>query len=1115
MTFDIIKIKRSIKNKKDELFPSMAKKMRYYYAENYEDIAVDNNLVLYETRDGKSIVDSPYAIFLELANSSEYSHLRHIWVIDDNSVDIKNSIPHEFRERVSFVSRGTLEYVKALLEAKYLISNATFEAFFTKKSEQIYINTWHGTPLKHMGFDIPGSVNHSQNVLRNFLMTDYILSPNNHTTNIFVESYKLKGLYPGKILEGGYPRIDLTLNSDKDEIKEKIKSYGTKLGEKPILLFCPTWKGTSIHNTSDDIDQIISETLTLVNKFKDKYEVLLKVHPFVFNKMKEEESIKTFLISDLVDANEVLSVVDVLITDYSSIFFDFLVTKKPIIFYSWDKDMYAENRGMYLNENQFPGPTAENINELVEFIEDIDNISIEFKQKYKELADLMVPYEDGNVTKKYIQYIFKDVMDENITIYDVNSNKKKLLIYPGGMVNNGITSSFLNLIDNIDYEKYDVTVIANSNNNIEINNNLKKMNKNVRPLFRFGMNILSEKDTKIDKVFNAKGIKPSERDKYPEKSYKREMNRLTGNIEFDVAIDFSGYSYYWARHILSTNANKYVIFMHNDLKEDSQKVINGKQLRKQNLEALFTIYYKFDKILSVSPMTRDVNLKKLSEFVTEEKMSFVYNSINVEHILSSGNNSQEEASNPLEIKKENKLVRETVEVPYYKNMDELAKGNSKSVFLEQNASATQHASILINETKYGKMSVNSEYIGWIDEKYFENRPSKVIERKKYHAYGTVSRGDNYTIWKELRTNTDSDIAVTTMNYFKGRYIEIRELAITEDGHFYHVYYCNKELGWVSRYPIQRIHEVSLLNPFSIYFKSKMMKQENETPVIYPNKVDRTEKYAKLNSNKEVSIWSKPDITLDALEFNLTEDYFEEYFVVVELSYFDSKTYCKLELADGSFVGFVKEDMLLYLTEDEFESAVSNQSKTDELVLPKIDLGLQKVPEFDSTFFNFVNMGRLSPEKNQKQLISAFAKFNQDIPNSRLYILGKGPLENELIDQIRELNLETKVILLGHLPSPFSFIKMTDYFILPSFYEGQPMVLLESLTIKMNILASNIPANINVIGQNEEYGLLINGTSEEAIYQGMHRAYNHEGSFKEFYSEDYNIKAMKSFYDAIN
>lgn len=81
---------------------------------------------------------------------------------------------------------------------------------------------------------------------------------------------------------------------------------------------------------------------------------------------------------------------------------------------------------------------------------------------------------------------------------------RKIINLPWGMVNNGITSSFLNLIDNIDYEKYDVTVIANSNNNIEINNNLKKMNKNVRPLFRFGMNILSEKIRKLIRCLTLK-----------------------------------------------------------------------------------------------------------------------------------------------------------------------------------------------------------------------------------------------------------------------------------------------------------------------------------------------------------------------------------------------------------------------------------------------------------------------------------------------------------------------------------------------------------------------------------------------------------------------------------
>lgn len=1113
MTFD--NVKKIIRTTKNELFPSELTKLRTYYAENYENIEIDEDLIFYETRDGNSIVDSPYSLYLELASNKKYKNFKHVWSINSDIKDIKKSIPESLRLKTIFVERGSIEYADTLLKAKFLISNSTLESFFVKRPDQIYINTWHGTPLKFMGFDIPGMVNHSQNVLRNFLMADYIISPNAHTSKIFIESYKLNGIYEGEILEGGYPRIDMTINGDKNFIKNKIKACGTKISDKPIILYCPTWKGTEVSNASDDINQIIKETLILVKEFGNEYDVLLKVHPFVFNKIREEEEISNYLISDLIDANELLGITDILVTDYSSIFFDFLVTKKPIIFYSWDKDLYQENRGMYLLDSELPGPVSENITELIANIRLVDSNQREFLKKYDDLASRMVPYDDGNVTTKYIDYIFNKSVISSINVKHVNSDKKKILIYPGGMKNNGITSSLLNLVNNIDYDIYDVTIVTNSTKNEEINNNLKKINSKARIMFRFGANILTKSEQKINKYFMDNRVSVENRKKYPEIGYRREMNRIMGNLSFDVAIDFSGYSFFWGRHILGSNSNKYVVFMHNDLMADSMREINGKMPMRQDLHGLFSIYYKFDKLLSVSPMTRDVNLKKLSEFVTEEKMSFVYNSINVDHILSSGNNNNEEASNPLEIKKENKLVRETVEVAYYKNMDELAKGNSNCVLLEQKATATQHASIQIDDTKYGKMSVDNEYIGWIEEKYFENRPSKVIERKKYHAYGTVSRGDNYTIWKELRTNTDSDIAVTTMNYFKGRYIEIREIAITENGRFYHVYYCNKELGWVSRYPIQRIHEVSSLNPFSSYFKSKMMKQENETPVIYPNKVERTERYAKLNPNKEVSIWSNPDITLGALEFNLTDDYFDDCFVVVELSYFDSESYCKLELQDGSFVGYVKEDMLLNLTKDEFESAISNQSKKDELILPKVDLGLQKVPKFDSTFFNFVNMGRLSPEKNQKQLISAFAKFNQDIPNSRLYILGKGPLENELINQIRELNLETKAILLGHLPSPFTFIKMTDYFILPSFYEGQPMVLLESLTIKMNILASNIPANINVIGQNEEYGLLINGTSEEAIYQGMHRAYNHEGNFKEFDSGDYNLKAMKSFYDAIN
>lgn len=209
-------------------------------------------------------------------------------------------------------------------------------------------------------------------------------------------------------------------------------------------------------------------------------------------------------------------------------------------------------------------------------------------------------------------------------------------------------------------------------------------------------------------------------------------------------------------------------------------------------------------------------------------------------------------------------------------------------------------------------------------------------------------------------------------------------------------------------------------------------------------------------------------------------------------------------------------MLDFINEEEFETITQiNNTKSAEDVLPKVDLAMQKVPEFDSNYFNLINMGRLSPEKNQEQLITAFARFNEEIPNSRLYILGKGPLQVELVEHIRALKLEGKVMLLGHIHNPFNFIKQNDYFVLPSFYEGQPMVLLESLTIRMKILASNIPANINVIGENEEYGLLANGTSVDDIYAGLIRAYHHEETFQEFNYIDYNKKAMATFYKEIN
>lgn len=1101
---------------KKRLKTDINKKKSEYYGSHYESTVVDDKMIVYETRDGKSLVDSPYAMFLELASDDKYSDYKHVWVYNADVPMIKESIPNHLRKKVTFVERSSMDYVKALLTAKYLINNSTFESFFIKKKEQVYINTWHGTPLKHMGFDIPGNPNHSQNVLRNFLMTDYLISPNQHTSNIFINSYKLEGIYPGKLLEGGYPRIDLTLNSDKNQVIKRIESYGAQLSGKKIILFCPTWKGTSIIDTTDDIDQIVNETLQLAKHFEQDYDVLVKVHPFIASRVLQDGRLKKHLVSDLVDANEVLSITDILVTDYSSVFFDFLVTNKPIIFYAWDKDLYEQNRGMYLDENQLPGPTVENFDELVACIEDIETFQKAFKIQYEKLAQKMVPYDDGNVTKRYIDCIFNHKKTDKIKEYNVDSNKKKILLFPGAMKSNGITSSALNLINNIDYNKYDVTVILNSRNPIECLKNIEEINPNARLIFRFGHAIFSKEERKLNSILNVNGLSKDHRDKYPKVAFKREMNRLTANLKFDVSIDFSGYSFFWGRHVLSANAKKYVAFMHNDLVADSMREVDGKMPQYNDLNALFSIYFMFDKLLSVSPMTRDVNLEKLGDFVTKEQMSYVYNTINIEQILGTEKPVETSSDEGLDIETKYLKLLKNVTIKAYKNLSDLKKQLFFNLAVTTEDKITQYASYKTKNTEYVKISVNDMYIGWIEKQYVEEKEYEVYSIEPYHMIATASYPLEQPIWNQVRKNNDTDTIVAYIGYFKDRYIETDKIAYTSGGTYVRIKYNGKIIGWMSPRALRRQHKVSNFSPLRLYFIDKLKKKEAVSPAGYTSKIELVELFGKVTKGMSVDVYNEPKGTTNSIAISTSDNYVDEVLMIKEIAWVNNASYYCISLSEDEVIGYINTESIELVTKEDYVTFKKQEvlSNTNEFTLPKVDLCFQKVPDFDKESYNIVNMGRLSPEKNQKHLISAFAKFNKDIPNSRLYILGKGPLEPELVETIKVENMFGKVFLLGHIKNPFNFIKNADLFVLPSYYEGQPMVLLESMVLGMKILGSNIPANINVIGENEEYGFLTEGTEVDDIYNGLHRIYQFKGQFKKFDYVKYNKETIERFYKEI-
>lgn len=599
------------------------------YAQLYHSTSIKPHQILYQVRDGKSITDSPYAIFLGLNAHETFSNYQHIWVVDHPDTLVFYQEIFKVFQNVSFVIKESNEYLKALTESKFLINNATFPAYFTKKPQQIYINTWHGTPLKHMGFDVKNNLKGSQNTMKNFLASDYMISPNAHTTNIFKHAFKLDGLYSGEILEIGYPRIDLTINTTANEAREYLAEH-LNLKKNPIILYCPTWRGKNVNDPENSLLNVFEE-IKLLNQ-KLPHQVLVKVHPFVYSKAKEMPELKPYLVPDFLDTNQLMPAVDLMITDYSSIFFDFLVTDKPIVFYVPDLDKYQNERGVYIDLCALPGPVADNIQDVITLVSNESYKDADVQEKYAKFKHNFVNYENGSVTERLIESVFlnqQDTSSKNAS----HHQKEKILLYPGGMKHNGITTSVINLLANINYDKYDVTVFTNNTNNVEQLNNLQSLNDNVRIVLRRGPMIATFKELYQNEFVRQRGIyKSFEKRLYPKALFEREFRKIFGDSQFDYAIDYSGYAMFWSNLVLASGAKKKYILLHSDIKSDMERTVKGKRPHYQNLKGVISLYPYFDKLVSVSEATKKLNQSNFGGLKLKNRHIASRNTINIEKI---------------------------------------------------------------------------------------------------------------------------------------------------------------------------------------------------------------------------------------------------------------------------------------------------------------------------------------------------------------------------------------------------------------------------------------------------------------------------------------------------
>ncbi|WP_308466809.1 glycosyltransferase [Rathayibacter soli] len=594
--------------------------------------------VLYESFSGNGMLCNPEAIFRELMRQPDFASLQHIWALSDfrqyrETVREFAGVPN-----VTFVKYRSAAYFRALATSEFLINNATFPAEFSKRTGQIYLNTWHGTPLKRMGYDMPGGALEAANTLRNFVSADYLLAANSFmATQMYESAYKLNNVFEGLIIEEGYPRIDRQL-LDQDQfmaVRGRLERAALPLHGRDIVLYAPTWKGDSFNRPEDDIESLVSAVRTLQTALGERYIVLLKTHQVVHQYTRENPELRRFLVPNDVPTNEVLGVSTALITDYSSIFFDFLPTGRPIVFYTPDMTDYSDSRGVYFPASEWPGPVCTDIADVALRLHELLSADQpEPSERYTQWQQRFTPHEDGGASARVIDIVFRHRRRGYRVRHSEHDERPRVLFYLGGMRSNGITASALNLLSTIDHARLDVSVLYAHSRKTQQRENQEKIHPAVRQFPRVGgMN--GSKLAQVKRRLNERRVQTSayEAPQAEHDLYNEEWSRCFGNSSFDDVIDFSGYSPFWARLMLHSPEATRSIWLHNDMAAEVHREVGGKQSMRRSLPAVFALYNKFDHLVSVSARLSELNSRQLAAYAPADRFTSVRNLIDANRVL--------------------------------------------------------------------------------------------------------------------------------------------------------------------------------------------------------------------------------------------------------------------------------------------------------------------------------------------------------------------------------------------------------------------------------------------------------------------------------------------------
>jgi CDP-glycerol glycerophosphotransferase len=352
--------------------------------------------IFFESWKGKQYSDSPRAVFEELQRRGDPREC--VWAVANHGVEVP--------EGVTTVLTGSREYYRRLARARWVVSNDSMPVHYVKRKGSRYTQTWHGTPLKRIGFDIENLQMSNRDYLKQFAKDvakwDTLVSPNAFSTDVLRRAFR----FDGQILEIGYPRNDIFHRAELSEPRRAAARRRLQLPEgKRVILYAPTWRDNDYSATGRYQFTMKLDLELMHREFGHDTVLLIRGHHLVASAI-DAEMFGGFVrnVSDFPDISDLYLVADVLVTDYSSVMFDFVNTGRPMLFFTWDLEDFRDTlRGFYLDfEAEAPGPLLTTTAQVVDALRSVGDVSRQYADRYQAFRDRFAALEDGEASSRFI-----------------------------------------------------------------------------------------------------------------------------------------------------------------------------------------------------------------------------------------------------------------------------------------------------------------------------------------------------------------------------------------------------------------------------------------------------------------------------------------------------------------------------------------------------------------------------------------------------------------------------------------------------------------------------------------------------------------------------------------